>query len=224
MFLSLNSFSLSQASPSESTRLVGTGQSSIDLRHRQWKSRRPTEQVCATYLTSGKRQWHKHIHACDGRTWPQRSAAPDSSGRTSDNAGNQCGVLLMGCLKFDGHRVNGPLAVFVFPSSHGHKEKARTIDIPDARYSTFVHRQWKSRRPKEQVCATHQIVGGPMRRYPAAETASFARELTARRTRLARLRIKVGESFSAGISSNCLIPARAAWSRASTSISYRVSM
>jgi hypothetical protein len=31
----------------------------------------------------------------------------------------------MGRLEFGGQPVNGPLAVFVFPSSHGHKGKAK---------------------------------------------------------------------------------------------------
>jgi hypothetical protein len=37
----------------------------------------------------------------------------------------------MGCLEFDGQRANGALTVLVFPSSHGHKQKAHTIDTPN---------------------------------------------------------------------------------------------
>jgi hypothetical protein len=43
---------------------------------------------------------------------------------------NPWGVLFRGCLEFGGYPVNGPLAVFVFPSSHGYKGKVRTIDTP----------------------------------------------------------------------------------------------
>ena len=38
----------------------------------------------------------------------------------------------MGCLEFDNQRVNHPLAIFVFPSSHGHKQKAHTINTRNA--------------------------------------------------------------------------------------------
>ena len=63
----------------------------------------------------------------------------------------------------------------------------------------------------------------PVRAHSYRHQVDSARDLTSRRTRSARLRMKVGELFSAGMSSNCLIPARTACSRASTSISYRVS-
>jgi len=49
--------------------------------------------------------------------------------RSSDNATSESGVLFMGCLKFTSRRVDGPLAVFVFPLFDGHKPRqAHTID------------------------------------------------------------------------------------------------
>ena len=38
----------------------------------------------------------------------------------------------MECVEFDGQRVHGSLAVFVFPSSDGHEQKAHAINALNA--------------------------------------------------------------------------------------------